>query len=40
MIPGMIVCSAGQLRQSDFGAKRADFAYFIAVAQRFAKLQL
>jgi hypothetical protein len=40
MIPGMIVCSAVQKRQSDSGAKRADLAYFIAVARRFAKLQL
>jgi hypothetical protein len=39
MIPGMIVCSAVQKRQSDSGAKRADLAYFIAVARRFAKLQ-
>jgi len=39
MIPGMIVCSTVQKRQSDSGAKRATFAYFIAVAQRFAKLQ-
>ena len=38
-IPGMIGCSAVQLRQSNSGAKRADFTYFNAVAERFAKPQ-
>jgi hypothetical protein len=36
----MIGCSAVQLRQSDSGTKRADFAYFIALAEQFAKPQL
>jgi transposase len=40
MIPGMIVCSAVQERPSDWGARRAESAYFIDVAQRFAKLQI
>jgi hypothetical protein len=36
----MIVCSAVQLRQSKSGARRADFAYFNAAAELFAKSQL
>jgi hypothetical protein len=39
MIPGMIRCSAVQLRQSKSGAKRADFTYFNAAAERIAKRQ-
>jgi hypothetical protein len=35
----MIICSAVQLRQSKSGAKRTDFAYFDAVAERNAKPQ-
>ena len=35
----MIRCSAVQLRQSRSGATRVDFTYFIAVAERIAKLQ-
>jgi hypothetical protein len=35
----MIRCSAAQLRQSESGSKRADFAYFNAAAKLFAKRQ-
>jgi hypothetical protein len=40
MIPGMIVCSAVQLRRSHSGGKRADSTYFNAAAERIAKLQI
>src|SRR4051794_9043537 len=40
MIPGMIRCSAVQLRQSESGANRADFTYFNAAVGRIAKPQL
>src|SRR5664279_1502469 len=40
MIPGMIVCSTLQLRQGLSSAKRAEIAYFITVAEQFAKPQL
>jgi len=36
----MIRCSAVQLRQSRSGTKRANLAYFNAVAERFAKDQI
>src|SRR4051812_8677379 len=39
MIPGMIRCSAVQLRQSESGANRADFTYFNAAVGRIAKPQ-
>src|SRR5436305_1312550 len=39
-IPGMIRCPEVQLRLSKPGAKRADFAYFNAAAERITKRQL
>src|SRR3954451_18142610 len=39
-IPGMIACSAVQLRQSKSGAEQADFTYFDAMDGRNAKPQL